>query len=238
MGIIKSKEELISKMEFYKKIYSKEIIDYYNSLIELEISSLNKDYIPEDVLEYLRHTNIYNDIVRFNIYENALITLNGDARLKRLYTDPSILDFIIPSKIKDYRVFTYNPNKDEIKLYDLIIDEEYRKRKIKEIEKNRIDVIDIQLANVLKDITKYKEKNNVESFDLNVEKDQLIQSKEIASLEIKALNERKNKEEYANSIKNIVGGYKKDFSDYYNIDSKEKILKIGNTKVVNNTYHY
>ena len=238
MGIIKSKEELISKMEFYKKVYSKEIIDYYNSLIELEISSLNKNYIPEDVLEYLRHTNIYNDIARFNIYENALITLNGDARLKRLYTDPSILDFIIPSKIKDYRVFTYNPNKDEIKLYDLIIDEEYRKRKIKEIEKNRIDVIDIQLANVLKDITKYKEKNNVDSFDLNVEKDQLIQSKEIASLEIKALNERKNKEDYANSIKNIVGGYKKDFSDYYNIDSKEKILKIGNTKVINNTYHY
>ena len=57
-------------------------------------------------------------------------------------------------------------------------------------------------------------------------------------LEIKALKERINKEEYANTIKNIIGGYKKDFTEFYNIDTNEKVLKIGNTKVSNHIYHY
>ena len=234
MEIIKSKEKLESEMDFYKKIYSKEVFDYYMSLINLEISSLNLDYIPEDVLEYLRHTNIYDDIARYNIYESALNTLSGDSRLIKLYSASSCLDYIIPSIIKDYRVFTYNPKKDEVKLFDLVIDEEYRKRKIQEIEHDRVEVLDLQIEEVQKEI----EKCNNSSFDLNVEKDQLIQSKEIALLEIKALKERKNKEDEANSIKNIVDGYKKDFNDFYNIKSKERILKIANTKVINTTYHY
>lgn len=238
MGIIKTQEELLSKMNFYKKIYTKEVVDYYISLINLEISSLNKDYIPDDILDCLRHTDIYNDIARFNIYENAITTLEGDKRLKKLFTGKDKLEVIIPSHIKDYKVYSYNPYKDEVMLYDLVIDEEYRKEKIKDIKNNRIELLDIQLTNVSKDIEKYKEKYKKESFDLNVEKDQLLQSKEIANLEIKALQERKNKEEYATSIKKIVGGYKKDFSDFYNIDTKEKVLKIGNTKVSNHIYHY
>ena len=238
MGIIKTQEELIRKMDFYKKIYTKEVIEYYKSLINLEISSLNKDYIPEDILECLRHTEFYDDVARFNIYENALTTLEGDSRLKKLYTGKEKLDVIIPTHIKDYKVYSYNPYKDEVILFDLVIDEEYRKNKIKDIENNKITFLDIQITNVEKDIEKYKDKYNKESFDLNVEKDQLIQSRDIAMLEIKALKERSNKEDYAYSIKNIIGGYQKDFGEFYNIDINEKVLKIGNTKVSKHIYHY
>ena len=31
MGLIKTKEELTAKMNFYKKIYTKEVIEYYPS---------------------------------------------------------------------------------------------------------------------------------------------------------------------------------------------------------------
>ena len=152
MGIIKTQEELIRKMDFYKKIYTKEVIEYYKSLINLEISSLNKDYIPEDILECLRHTEFYDDVARFNIYENALTTLEGDSRLKKLYTGKEKLDVIIPTHIKDYKVYSYNPYKDEVMLFDLVIDEEYRKNKIKDIENNKISYLDIQITNVDKDM--------------------------------------------------------------------------------------
>lgn len=238
MGLIKTKEELTAKMVFYKKIYTKEIIEYYDSLLNLKISSLNRDYIPEDILNSLRHTEIYKDISRYNIYENAITTLEGDSRLKKLYTGKETLDVILPTKIVDYKVFSYDPALDEIMLFDLKIDEEYRINKIKDIENNKIAYLDEQIALVDSDIEKYIKNYGNKPFNLSVEKDQLTQSREMAKLEIKSLKERSSKEDYANSIKNIIGGYQKDFCDFYNIDPNIKVLKIGNTKVTNHTYHY
>ncbi len=233
MKIIKEKEELESRVEFYKRIYSKEVIEYYNSLLNLEVSSLNGNEIPEDILNELKNTSIYNDLARFNIYKHAFNILGNDSNLKKLFTGREDLGFIIPCHIKDYKVFSYNPYKDEVTLYDLTIDRKYREKKIDKIKNDRISVINKQIELLDKEI-----ENSKETFDLRIERDQLEQVKEIANLEIKSLKDRTKHEDYANEIKESIKTYNNIFSDFYNVDKKIKTLKVGNTKLTNYTYHY
>jgi len=233
MKIIKEKEELESRVEFYKRIYSKEVIEYYKSLLNLEISSLNGNEIPEDVLNELKNTSIYNDLARFNIYKHAIFLLGNDSNVKKLYTGREDLGYIIPSHIQDYKVFSYNPYKDEVTLYDLTIDRKYREKKIDKIKLDRIEVLNKQIELITKKIEKSKD-----SFDLKVERDQLEQTKEIANLEIKSLNDRTKHEDYAAEIRDTLENYNEIFNDFYNIDKKIKSLKIGNTKLTKYTYHY
>ena len=236
MNIIKTKEELEERINFYKKIYNEELIEYYKSLINLEISALDKSLIPEDVINELKYTSIYNDISRFNIYDYALKTLGNSSDYKRLCSWRESLEFIIQSKIKDYNVFSYNPSKDEIYLYSLDIDENYRKRKIDGIKNNRIIILDKQISNVSNEIN--NSKNNNELFNLRIEKEQLEQAKDIALLEIKSLTERSNHEDYASSVSKQIESVNDMFSNFYNIDKNEKTIQIGNTKVKKHTYHY
>ena len=233
MKIIKEKEELESRIEFYKKIYSKEVIEYYNSLLNLEISSLNGDIIPEDILNELSNTNIYNDLARFNIYNHAFRLLGNDSNLKKLYSKSEDLSFIIPCHIKDYKVYSYNPYKDEVTLYDLTIDRKYREKKIDKIKNDRIELIDKQIELLNANIDKTND-----SFDLKIKRDQLEQIKEIANLEIKSLKDRTKHEDYASEIGDTLETYKDLFDNFYNIDKKTKSLKVGNTKLTNYTYHY
>ena len=236
MNIIKTKEELEARINFYKKIYNEELIEYYKSLINLEISALDRDLIPEDVINELKYTSIYNDISRFNIYDHALKTLGNSSDYKRLCSWRESLDFIIQSKIKDYNVFSYNPSKDEIYLYNLDIDENYRQLKIDDIKNNRIIILDKQISNVSNDINNAK--TNIETFNLRIEKEQLEQAKDIALLEIKSLTERCNHEDYASSVSKQIESINDTFSNFYNIDKNEKNIQIGNTKVKKHTYHY
>ncbi len=233
MKIIKEKEELESRVEFNKRIYSKEVIEYYKSLLNLEVSSLNGNEIPEDILNELKNTSIYNDLARFNIYKHAFDLLGNDSNVKKLYTGREDLGYIIPSHIQDYKVFSYNPYKDEVTLYDLTIDRKYREKKIDKIKLDRIEVINKQI-----DLITKKLENSKDSFDLKVERDQLEQTKEIANLEIKSLNDRTKHEDYAAEIRDTLENYNETFNNFYNIDKKIKSLKIGNTKLTNYTYHY
>jgi hypothetical protein len=239
MKIIKEKEELESRIEFYKKVYRCEIIDYYEALLNLEVSSVNRDLIHDDILEELRQTEFYKDLSRYNIFTHASNVLSNP-ELKRLYTGREKIEVITPTNIKDYKVYSYNPEKDSITLYDLVIDQDSRLEKISEIKKDRLDIIDLKIKEIEKDMIDYKSKFNEEPFDLKFEKDQLEQSRYIAELEIKSLKERSNedKESYANEVINQMEGIKNTFTEFYNIDSKQKILKVGNTKLTNYTYNY
>jgi ribosomal protein L20A (L18A) len=236
MKFIKSKEELEERINFLKKVYSKEIIDYYESLLNLEISSLNKKYIREDILEELKSTTIYNDISRFNIYNHALNTLDSNSKFKRLYSRKESIDVITPNHIKDYKVYTYDPSKDEVILYDLIIDEIYRKSKIDDIKRNRIELLDKQIDDKQLEIISNSSLKELQ--DLRIEKEQLESAKDIALLEIKALSDRIKHEDYANEVRNTILGVNNIFSNFYNLEENTRISKIANTKVRKHTYHY
>lgn len=66
-----SKEELKLLLESYKKILSKEIIEYLNSLIELEFSVI-KDYIALNNREILTELSIYRYASIYNIYNRSI----------------------------------------------------------------------------------------------------------------------------------------------------------------------
>lgn len=236
MNMIKSKEELEERIKFFKRIYNSELIEYYNSLLNLEVSSLNGSIIPEDIVNELSNTTIYKDLTRYNIYKHAENILTNNPEFKRLTVWREELDFIIPSKIKDYNVYSYNPSKDEVCLFDLTIDEPYRLKRIDSIKKERVEVLDKEISKLKCSINNSNDNSKI--FNLNIERDQLEQTKDIALLEIKSLSDRANHEDYANEVKSSILGVTNTFKNFYNISELDKTLKIGNTKIKKHTYHY
>lgn len=68
---VNSKEELIKLLKGYKGILSSPIINYLNSLIELEFSVI-REYINDDNRKALSELEIYKKIAIYNIYNRAL----------------------------------------------------------------------------------------------------------------------------------------------------------------------
>ncbi len=66
-----SKEELKLLLESYKELLSKEIIEYLNSLIEIEFSVI-KDYISLNNREILTELSIYRYASIYNIYNRSI----------------------------------------------------------------------------------------------------------------------------------------------------------------------
>lgn len=68
---VNTKEELLSLLEDYKLVLTDYMINYLNSLIELEFSVI-RDYISEDARKVLSELEVYKRIVIYNIYYRAL----------------------------------------------------------------------------------------------------------------------------------------------------------------------
>ena len=71
IGRINNKKELLGLLKRYKEILNSEIVDYLNSLVNLEFSVV-RNYISEDKRAILSETDIYNKIARYNIYKRAI----------------------------------------------------------------------------------------------------------------------------------------------------------------------
>lgn len=68
---INKKEELIELLKKYKRILSDPILEYLDSLIELEFSVI-REYISDDERKSLSELDIYRRIAIYNIYNRAL----------------------------------------------------------------------------------------------------------------------------------------------------------------------
>lgn len=68
---VNSKEELIELLKTYKGILSDSMINYLNSLIELEFSVI-REYISNENRKALSELEIYKKIAIYNIYNRAL----------------------------------------------------------------------------------------------------------------------------------------------------------------------
>lgn len=68
---IKEKEELLELLKKYKTILSQSKYDYFRSVIELDINSLD-DYISNSERKVLSELEIYNETARYNIYNRAI----------------------------------------------------------------------------------------------------------------------------------------------------------------------
>ncbi|MEE3342593.1 MAG: hypothetical protein VZS44_00700 [Bacilli bacterium] len=82
--MINSKEELLILLNQYEGILKKNMIEYLNSLIELEFSVI-KEYISESDRKALSELEIYKKIAIYNIYNRALNLFNSQKGRYNIY---------------------------------------------------------------------------------------------------------------------------------------------------------
>lgn len=148
-----SKEELIKHLEEYKGILNKEIVDYLNSIIELEFSVV-RDYISEENRKALSELEIYKKASIYNIYNKTINLINSKGVsvvvTKFPIITPKTINMLIPGKLKNIKIFTFENallNKNDIEmfykhentllwninLYQTIEDEKVRQDEIKRL---------------------------------------------------------------------------------------------------------
>ena len=120
---INSKEELIELLKGYKGILSSPIINYLNSLIELEFSVI-REYINDDNRKALSELEIYKKIAIYNIYNRAL-NIFEQANMK--------FDLSSNNSGNEWLMASTSINERYIKLYKTLENKELR-----EAELNRI----------------------------------------------------------------------------------------------------
>lgn len=76
MKKVNTKEELLEELKKYEGILNSPMINYLNSLIELEFSVV-RDYITENDREILSELDLYKEVAIYNIYNKALKLFEG-----------------------------------------------------------------------------------------------------------------------------------------------------------------
>ena len=72
---VNTKEELIELLKGYKGVLKDSMVNYLNSLIELEFSVV-REYIDNDDRKALSELELYKRIAIYNIYNRALNLFN------------------------------------------------------------------------------------------------------------------------------------------------------------------
>lgn len=72
---VKTKEQLLELLKKYKGILTETMLDYLNSLINLDFSVI-RDYISDSDRKVLAELDIYKKIAIYNIYNKALNLFN------------------------------------------------------------------------------------------------------------------------------------------------------------------
>lgn len=85
----RKKEELIELLKWNRKILSPSMIDYLNSLIELDFSVLRDEYIEPAVREVLESLDVYKKIATYNIIGRAEKLLQEQTLSTRRILHPS-----------------------------------------------------------------------------------------------------------------------------------------------------
>lgn len=107
---IDTREELLERLNLYKGILSDHVVEYLNSIIELDFSVL-KEYLSIEEINALSELDIYKRAAIYNIYNRALKTVQKNSEKLRIYGNeygvPG-LNIFIPLKANNARIFSYN----------------------------------------------------------------------------------------------------------------------------------
>ena len=107
---IDTRDELLERLNLYKGILSDHVVEYLNSIIELDFSVL-KEYLSIEEINALSELDIYKRAAIYNIYNRALKTVQKNSEKLRIYGNEygvSGLNIFMPLKAKNARVFSYN----------------------------------------------------------------------------------------------------------------------------------
>ncbi len=144
-----SKEELLKNLVEYKGILNTEIIDYLNSIIELDFSVIKKNISDKDrkVLEQLE---IYKQASIYNVYNRAINVISNKGISPVVSKFPIIVpkkvEVSIPGKFKNIKIFSLDNNlSDKIdeykvsKIFDINLYQTLEGEKVRLEEINRLN---------------------------------------------------------------------------------------------------
>ncbi len=228
-----TKEELLRNLESYNNILNKNTQDYLKSLINLEISCLNDQYIDSKTREQLLQLDLVDDISKYNIYYKALEILTNykyNLSITRMKESFNGLNASIDSNDKKEQVFNYmiTNNQAKIELFETDLSKSLKQRRMDKI----LDDLDILFR-------KEKKSNNLDKYIIRNKMDKLEN-------EYETLDNAKYNMETINMQKEIVDKISKDYgiekfpiliSDYDNMHKKMikeypkvKVIKYKNFK--------
>ena len=107
---IDTRDKLLERLNLYKGILSDHVVEYLNSIIELDFSVL-KEYLSIEEINALSELDIYKRATIYNIYNRALKTVQKNSEKLKIYGNEygvSGLNIFMPLKAKNARVFSYN----------------------------------------------------------------------------------------------------------------------------------
>lgn len=165
---IRTKEQMLQLLKKYEEIFTKEILEYFCDLINLQYSVI-QDVISKETRNTLSEFNIYKEIAKFNIY-NKTIKLLKSKKFQIISNEDGLNGVVVVSEINNKPVklfkFIYGvENFDSIysigniTLHQTLEDENLRfeelKKVIKELEKleeeknpyNKDDIFDKDSSN-------------------------------------------------------------------------------------------
>lgn len=142
---VASQEKLNECLKEYKDVLSGEMFDYLNSLINLEFSVVNNDYIDEKNRYLLSELKIYEEITKYNIYHRALAIFNNSNRRLQIWDNNDKFEGVgVVSGKENYRdLFEYNYDRDgmhqvppcgEIVISQYLFDKEQKEQEIARLQ--------------------------------------------------------------------------------------------------------
>ena len=147
------RKRLKEELDNYRNILSSEMLDYLNSLIGLEVSSLNEMVLSLKTMNRLNELEIYRLIVIYNVYYRILNAVHKDSKICCSYNPNAIEIFCMDEQNNQYNVFQYfikEKSSPVISFEQFAIDKRIRNEQIKWLYK------ELESAKNAKDYSKLK----------------------------------------------------------------------------------
>ena len=117
---VRTKEELIELLKGYRGILNKEMVEYLESIINLEFSVIKPNITDEDRLP-LSELDIYREAATYNIYERALSLFKESKCKLEIYDNTTNIEGVIAyAKLNDEKIRLYRFNyKEDFPNYEI-----------------------------------------------------------------------------------------------------------------------
>lgn len=146
---VNTKEELIELLNGYRGILTTDMVEYLDSLIELEFSVV-RDYIGESDRKALSELDIYKKVAIYNIYNKALNLFQQKEEKYEVSVDNDGEELTVSSKYKNIKLFEFDYAGEKfstipegyktmkigtILIYQILDGKEFREVEIEEVRK-------------------------------------------------------------------------------------------------------
>lgn len=245
---------LKEKLKSYKGIFSKEIYDYLEGLLALDISAMDKTQIDDVKLSKIKNFELYQDVSKFNNYTYVINLFSKNDSLFKISNRDDLKSLEVKCNYTDTfsnTLFTYNTTFDYMQYTELEINEEKRQ-----------GIIEKKLAQLVNDNVLIKKKFNNPNYKEFVDFSKQTNSnkkyynsvfidRNKVESELIELTLRKHYENEFLYSKMCLEGYMSELLNFFNIElknneeqkveandiSKEKVL-VGNTEFIRCKNYY